>query len=117
MASRARKHEAIAEPVAAVAPVAFTPPAPMRMKGISPPPRARTCQEFLDHWLPRIRSISDCVELDFSWRDDSITITDMRIPSALRTGVLYKRHEVEDNADREPGDLEKRVTAFLASIA
>ena len=86
-----------------------------RIKGTTPAAKPRTCQEFLDEWRPRVRkSVDDMIELDFSWKDDAITITDMRIPSALRTGVLYTRVEVEAKADRTPGDLNARVERFMA---
>ena len=86
-----------------------------RTKGTTPAPKPRTCQEFLAEWQPRVRSaVDDMIELDFSWKDDAITITDMRIPSALRTGVLYTRAEVEAKADRTLGDLNTRVERFMA---
>lgn len=77
-------------------------------------PKPRTCREFLEEWLPRIRNSGEPIELDYSFSDDAISVTDMRIPSALRTGVLYRRHEVEDNVDRVRGDFDKRVKDFLA---
>ena len=70
--------------------------------------------EFLEYWQPRIRAVNADIEIDFSWRDKAITVTDMRIPSALRTGVLYTQQEVEDGADRTPGDFGRRVDRFLA---
>ena len=87
-----------------------------RVKGVAPPVKPRTCAEFLDEWQPRIRkSVSDAIEIDFSWKDDAITITDMRIPSALRTGILYSRKEVEDRVDIvNPGDLNRRVQQFMS---
>lgn len=79
-----------------------------------PAPKPRTCQEFLEEWLPRVRNDGTPIELDYSFNNDAITVTDMRIPSALRTGVLYHRHEVEDKLDRVRGDFAKRVSVFLA---
>ena len=79
----------------------------------SQPTRTRTCREFLEQWAPRLRAMTESAELDYSFRDDAITITDIRIPSAQRTGVLYTRHEVEDYADKAPGDFEFRLDAFL----
>lgn len=76
--------------------------------------KKRTCQEFLDLWQPKIRAVDADIEIDFSWSKKAITITDMRIPSALRTGTLYTQQEVEDGADRVPGDLNRRVEQFLA---
>ena len=90
---------------------------PVRHKGAQPPPKKRTCMEFLDYWQPRVRKVTNEVEIDFSWRDRAITITDMRIPSALRTGVLYTQQEVEDGADRVEGDMDIRVNAFLTQAA
>ena len=76
--------------------------------------KKRSCMEFLEHWQPRIRSVNVDIEIDFSWRDKAITVTDMRIPSALRTGVLYTQQEVEDGADQVQGDFASRVDRFLA---
>ena len=87
---------------------------PQRIKGVTAPPKPRTCADFLNEWQPRVWREYDNVELDFSFKDDAITITDMRIPSALRTGVLYTRVEVEAKADRTPGDLNARVERFMA---
>ena len=113
MASRARIHKPITEAVApaVAAPTASIPERPIRQIAV---PKSRTCQDFLDYWMPRIRSIADCVELDYSFALDAITATDMRSPSALRTAMLYSRHEVLDGVDREPGEFEKRIHAFLA---
>jgi len=77
------------------------------------PRRPRFCQEFLDHWNPRIRGMFDCVELDYSYFHRGISVTDMRIPSALRHAKLYSEAEVNDRVDLEEGDLERRVDAFL----
>ncbi len=77
-------------------------------------PRARTCQDFLDEWMPKVRAHGLPIEIDFSFRDNAITMTDMRIPSALRTGVLYTTQDVHDGADHVEGDFGKRVDAFLA---
>lgn len=85
-----------------------------RHKGATPPPKKRSCMEFLEYWQPRIRAVDAAIEIDFSWRDKAITVTDMRIPSALRTGVLYTQQEVEDGADRVEGDLNRRVERFLS---
>jgi hypothetical protein len=90
---------------------------PVRHKGAQPPAKKRSCMEFLDYWQPRIRKVTIDVEIDFSWRDHAITITDMRIPSALRTGVLYTQEEVEEGADRAEGDMNARVNAFLTQAA
>ena len=85
----------------------------IRHKGVTPPPRKRTCAEFLDYWQPRVRRTDAPIELDFSWNDMAITVTDMRIPSALRTDILYTQQEVENGADRVEGDLNARVDKFL----
>ena len=86
-----------------------------RIKGTTPAPKPRTCMEFLELWQPKLRrTVDDMIELDFSFRDDAITITDMRIPSALRTGVLYTRKEVEDRVDLHPGDINERIDRFMA---
>ena len=53
-------------------------------------------------------------ELDFSWKDDAITICDMRIPSALRYGVLYTRKEIQDLEGEFP-DFKARVSKFMGS--
>lgn len=78
------------------------------------PERKRTCQEFLDYWNPRIRAIEDNAELDFSWKLNGITITDMSIPSALRSKLLYSQAEVEARADAN-GDFERRVAKFMGN--
>lgn len=84
------------------------------MPRTKPLPKARTCQEFLDEWQPKVRDGEQPIEIDYSWEHDAVTITDMRIPSALRTGVLYKRQEVEDHLDMQTGDFGKRVVAFMS---
>ena len=85
-----------------------------RTKGAAPAPKLRNCADFLNEWQPRVWREYDNVELDFSFKDDAITITDMRIPSMLRTGVLYTRAEVETSVDHRLGDFEKRVEAFMS---
>ena len=80
-------------------------------KGV--PARRRTCRDFLEYWAPKLPEINEDAELDYSHRDDSITITDMSIPSALRTGVLFTRAEVEDNADQKYGEFAERVKAYM----
>ena len=88
---------------------------PQRIKGVTAPPKPRTCADFLNEWMPRVRQIDPMVELDFSFKDDAITVTDMRIPSMLRTGVLYTRAEVQDRLDLvNPNDLAERVERFMA---
>lgn len=73
----------------------------------------RTCREFLDEWNPQLKDIAPDIELDFSWALNGITATDMRVPSALRTRLLYRKAEVENRADHEPGDFKRRVGAFM----
>jgi len=82
----------------------------------APPLPKRTCADFLREWQGLSKHFGD-VELDFSFQHDAITITDMRIPSALRTGVLYTRHEVADGIDRIHGDFAKRIQRFMANGA
>ena len=79
----------------------------------SVPARKRTCRDFLEYWSPKLREINEDAELDYSFRDDSITITDMTIPSALRTGILFTRAEVEDHADQKFGEFAERVKAYM----
>lgn len=77
------------------------------------PVRIRTCREVLDELSPRLRG--QPFELDYSFKHDAITITDMRVPSALRMGVLFTRHEIEAGADLAPGEFAKRVNEFSAN--
>lgn len=84
-----------------------------RIKGVKPPPKKRSCMEFIEYWQPRIRAVDADIEIDFSWKDQAITVTDMRIPSALRTAVLYTQQEVENCVDREEGDFNRRVQDFM----
>lgn len=86
---------------------------PYKVKAPVPRP-VRSCQAFLDYWQPKLRSIHDEIELDFSFSKNAITITDMRIPSALRTDVIYTDAEVKDWVDEKPGDFENRVNEFLS---
>jgi hypothetical protein len=82
------------------------------------PVHKRTCREFLEYWGPKLREIEREAELDYSFKLDAITITDMTIPSALRTGILFTRKEVEEHADHRitgAGKFQDRVTAFMAA--
>ena len=80
-------------------------------KGV--PARKRTCRDFLEYWSPKLREINEDAELDYSFRDDAITVTDMTIPSALRTGVLFTRAEVEDREDQKFGEFAERIKAYM----
>jgi hypothetical protein len=82
---------------------------------VKPPPRPRTCRQFLDKWQPILRTIESYAELDYSFKLDGVTITDMTSPSALRTKLLYSRAEVEAFADAVDGDFERRVAKFMGN--
>ena len=69
--------------------------------------------DLVKAWSPIVRKMEPFVELDFSFKDQAITITDMRYPSALRTGPLYTRAELDARAHESPGDLEMRVQRFM----
>lgn len=69
--------------------------------------------DYIETWAPMLRAIEPEAELDFSFSHDAIVIIDKRVPSAQRVGVLYARHELEDNLHHAAGDIEKRMNEFL----
>lgn len=52
-------------------------------------------------------------ELDFSWKNDAVTICDMRVPSSLRYRNLYTREEIQNSGGLFP-DLSLRVSRFMS---
>ena len=87
---------------------------PRKRPQVRAPERKRSCRDFLDYWQPCVRLIEENAELDYSWKLGGITITDMSVPSALRTKLLYSQAEVEARADAN-GDFERRVAKFMGN--
>lgn len=83
---------------------------PRRARG---PVKPRQPSDFLALWGPRMWKIEPDAVLDFSFRDDAVTITDMRYPSVQRRAVLYTSKEIAEEADSVLGDFEKRARAFM----
>lgn len=79
------------------------------------PARPRQPVDFMREHAAELRRIEPDAELDFSFAKDAVEIIDMRIPSAQRRGVLYRRSEVADGVDKIEGDFEKRVHAFMGA--
>lgn len=75
------------------------------------PPRQPA--QFIEEWAPYLKQIEADAEMDFSFRNDAVMIVDMRLPNAQKHGVLYKRQEIADGADRIEGDFEERVRKFM----
>jgi len=79
-------------------------------KPLAPPQQPA---DIIREWTPLLRKIDDNAELDFSFAKDAITICDMRVPNALRYGVLYGRRDLQDGLHKLPGDFERRVRDFM----
>lgn len=79
----------------------------------TPVERPKQPAELIREWAPIVREINPMAELDFSFANDAITICDMTVPNALRYGNLFTRYEVLDCIYKLPGELEKRVRAFM----
>jgi hypothetical protein len=75
-----------------------------------PPPQPA---ELINRWRDLVRSIDECAELDFSFAKNAIEICDMRVPNALRYGVLFTRREIDEGAWRRPDEIERRVREFM----
>jgi hypothetical protein len=75
--------------------------------------RPKQPAELMREWAPMVREINPMAEIDYSFNQDAITICDMTFPNALRYGVLFKRHELEDNLHKPPGEIDRRVRAFM----
>jgi len=69
--------------------------------------------DLIRQWAPLVHAWEPMAELDWSFNQDAITISDMRVTNALRYGVLYTRHEIEDCLYKIDGDLERRLKAFM----
>jgi hypothetical protein len=87
--------------------------APLPFVRRKPSPKSTQPADLVREWIPLVRDIDRFAEIDFSYRDDAITICDMRAPAALRWGILYRRHELQDNLYKIQGDLERRVKEFM----
>lgn len=79
------------------------------------PEKPKQPAELIREWAPLARSISPMAELDFSFSKDAITICDMTVPNALRYGDLFRRAEINDNLYKLPGEVERRIRAFMGS--
>ena len=79
-----------------------------------PAPRKLQPADYIEIWAPLLRSIEPEAELDFSFSKDAITITDMRIPTAMRTGILFGRHDLDDLAHFKLGEVERRMHDYLS---
>lgn len=77
------------------------------------PAPARQPADLIAEWAPWVKTNFPFVELDFSFSQNAITICDMRVPNALRYGVLYKKDETEMGEHKKPGDLERRIREFM----
>jgi hypothetical protein len=71
--------------------------------------------ELVREWNQAVRAINPMAELDFAFAADAITICDMTVPNALRYGILFKRAEINDGLYKLPGEIEKRVRAFMGN--
>jgi hypothetical protein len=74
-----------------------------------PPPQPA---DLIRQWQPLAYGVSDAAELDFSFVKDAITICDMRVPNALRYGVLFTRRELQERR-RTADEVEQRVREFM----
>ena len=68
--------------------------------------------DLIRDWSRWLRNFEPMAELDFSWPKQAITICDMRVPNALRYGILYTVAEVANEAYSD-ADRERRVKAFM----
>lgn len=69
--------------------------------------------DLIREWAPMLKRIDPNAELDFSFAQDAITICDMRVPNALRYGVLYGRRDIQEGLHKVAGDFERRVREFM----
>ena len=68
--------------------------------------------DLIRQWAPWLREFEPYAELDYSWPRRAITICDMRVPNALRFGVMYTDAEIVNGAYSDE-DRERRVKAFM----
>jgi len=72
----------------------------------------RQPNDLIRDWTRWLRDFEPMAELDFSWPKQAITICDMRVPNALRYGILYTVAEIANEAYSDT-DRERRVKAFM----
>lgn len=81
-----------------------------KQRPVPPPPQPA---DLVRQWGPLVRSIDPHIELDFSFAKNAIEICDMRVPNALRYGVLFTRKEIDEGVYKKPDEIERRVREFM----
>lgn len=75
--------------------------------------RVKSPAELIAEFNPIAKAIDKKIELDYSFYRAAITICDMTVPNAMRYGDLYTLDELHENLHKIPGDLVRRIKAFM----